>query len=78
MDVRPATTADWPAVAALLAELGRPDVRGTSGEMEAAEIYAAYLERPDTVALVATDGDRVVGFCDLEYRTRLNFLTPQA
>lgn len=78
MRVREATAGDWPAVAALLAELGRPPALGTPEEAELRRVFLAYLERDDVVALVAEDGDRVVGFCDLELRTRLNFAEPQA
>ena len=78
MDVREATSDDWPAVAALLADLGRPAVLGEADEDTARRVFLRYLERDDTVALVATDGDRVVGFCDVEFRERLNFTTSQA
>ena len=73
-----ARSEDWPAVAALLAELGRPDVRGDARESDYERMFAAYLERPDAVALVAERDDRVVGFLDMEYRIRLNHQTPQA
>jgi GNAT superfamily N-acetyltransferase len=77
-EVRAATANDWPAVEALLAELGRPDVRGTDDEEAARSLFLAYLERDDAVALVAEEEGRVVGFVDLEFRPRLNFTTPQA
>jgi GNAT superfamily N-acetyltransferase len=76
--VRDATTDDWPAVEALLAELGRPDVRGRETEDAAREAFLGYLRRDDAEALVAEEGGRVVGFVDMEYRVRLNFTTPQA
>lgn len=78
IEVREATEEDWLAVAQLLAELGRPDVLGGPEEDATREVFARYLERPDAVALVAIEDGRVIGFCDLEYRTRLNFTTPQA
>jgi GNAT superfamily N-acetyltransferase len=78
MDVRRATPDDWPAVAALLAELGRPNVLGTSEEEPARLLFLDYLKRRDAVALVAVDGGRVIGFCDVEFRPRLNFTTTQA
>jgi GNAT superfamily N-acetyltransferase len=78
IDVREATTKDWPHVAALLAELGRPDVRGLEEEGRHAERFADYLARPDTVALVAVIDGEIVGFVDLEFRQRLNFRTLQA
>jgi PhnO protein len=61
-----------------LAELGRPDVRGDPHEDEHRRMFAAYLERADTVALVAEREGRIVGFLDAEYRVRLNHRTPQA
>jgi GNAT superfamily N-acetyltransferase len=76
--VREATAADWPAVAALLAELGRPEALGTPEEEDLRRVFLGYLERDDAVALMAEDDGRVVGFCDLELRTRLNFVEPQA
>jgi GNAT superfamily N-acetyltransferase len=78
MRVRDAVPDDWPAVVALLAELGRPDVRGAEDEPERERDFVRYLGRDDTVALVAEDGGRVVGFVDLEFRQRLNFATPEA
>lgn len=78
MLIRDALPGDWPPVAALLAELGRPDVRESPDEDAHRRVFEAYLDRSDTVALVAEDDGRVVGFCDLEFRQRLNFLAPQA
>jgi GNAT superfamily N-acetyltransferase len=76
--VRRATDEDWPAVASLLAELGRPEALGTPDEADLREVYLAYLPRDDVEALVAEDDGRITGFCDLEFRTRLNFFAPQA
>lgn len=78
MIVRDATPDDFEAVARLLAELGRPEVLGTPEEGEHRLAFEAYRARGDARALVAVDGERVVGFCDLEFRARLNFLTEQA
>ena len=78
MQVREARTHDWPVVAALLAELGRPDVRGRDDEDEHRAVFEGYLRRPDAVALVAEENGEIVGFVDLEFRDRLNFGTPQA
>jgi GNAT superfamily N-acetyltransferase len=75
--VREATPKDWPAVAALLSELGRPDVRG-DGEDPYRELFADYLRRPDAVALVVEDDGAVVGFVNVEFRSRLNRGTPEA
>ena len=78
MEVRDATGADWPAVSTLLAELGRPDVRGAADEDFHGDRFEDYLARPDTVAVVAVDEGEVVGFIDLEFRRRLNFRDEQA
>jgi GNAT superfamily N-acetyltransferase len=79
ISVREATKEDWPAVAALLGELGRPAVLGREDEAAFRAIYDRYVERPDTVALVAVDDDgRVIGFVDMELIVRLNFLEPMA
>ena len=76
--IREATPDDWPAVAGLLAELGRPDVRGGGEEEAGAEVFRSYLRRPDAVALVAEEDGHVVGFLNMEYRVRLNFTSLQA
>jgi GNAT superfamily N-acetyltransferase len=76
--IREANADDWPAVAVLLAQLGRPDVSGTDQEKDARSVFLSYLRRSDAVALVAEEGGLVVGFLDMEYRVRLNFTTPQA
>jgi GNAT superfamily N-acetyltransferase len=76
--VREATAEDWPVVAALLAALGRPEALGTPEEEDLRRVFLAYLQRDDVVALVAEEDGRVVGFCDLEFRARLNFSEPQA
>jgi GNAT superfamily N-acetyltransferase len=76
--IREGRPEDWPAVADLLAQLGRPDVRGTGEEPAAREVFEGYLERPDAVLLLAEVDERVVGLLDMEYRVRLNFTVPQA
>ncbi len=75
--VRPAADQDFPAVAALLAELGRPQL---SPETEAAarEVYRRHTSRTDTASLVAESNGRVVGFLSLEFRDRLNRARVQA
>jgi GNAT superfamily N-acetyltransferase len=78
INVRTASPEDWPAVASLLAELGRPDVRGGPDEDSARRLFIAYLDRADAVALVAEDDRQVIGFCDVEFRPHLNFTRPQA
>jgi GNAT superfamily N-acetyltransferase len=77
--VRFVTPADWKAVAALLAELGRPAVLAAEDEEVHRDFFEKYLEREDAVGLVAvSDAGDVVGFCDLEFRQRLAFRQPQA
>ena len=65
-------------MAGLLAQLGRPDVRGSVDEDLGRQTFESYLERPHTMAFVAEMDGRVVGFVNLEFRMRLNFTTPQA
>jgi GNAT superfamily N-acetyltransferase len=76
--IRDARAEDWPQVSDLLAELGRPDVRADDEEPRHGEAFTRYLERADTLMLVADDDGDLVGFVDVEFRQRLNFLTPQA
>jgi GNAT superfamily N-acetyltransferase len=76
--VREARAEDWEKVAALLAELGRPEALSTAQELQLREVFERYLSRSDVVALVAEVDGAVVGFVDLEFRTRLNFEEPQA
>jgi GNAT superfamily N-acetyltransferase len=76
--IREARPDDWPDVAELLAQLGRPDVRATGEVAAARQVFERYLDRADAVILVAEDGGKVVGLLDMEYRVRLNFTTPQA
>ena len=76
--VRDARSEDWPAVLALLVQLGRPEPSPEEDEATLREVFDRYLQRPDAVALVAEEDGRVVGFMDMELRTRLNFATPQA
>ncbi len=78
MHVRDARADDWSGVSSLLAQLGRPDVRGQTDEPEHRHAFEAYLARPDTIALVADDEGALVGFVDVELRQRLNFLRAQA
>ena len=68
--IRPAEHRDFPAVAALLAELGRPRV-GPDAVTLARQIYARHIARPDTASLVAEVDGAVVGFMSLELRERL-------
>jgi len=78
VEVREACASDWPAVSALLAELGRPDVRGRDDEEDHRGRFEDYLARTDALGLVAVDDGEVVGFIDLEFRQRLNFAQEEA
>ena len=78
MQVREARPDDWEPVKELLAELGRPAVRDDPGEPRHRARYEQYLARDDALALVAEDDGMVVGFVDVEFRQRLNFLQPEA
>ena len=75
--IRDARPGDWPAVAELLRQLGRPSALGTETEGELRRVYDEFLSRPDAAALVAEYDGRVVGFCDLLFLPRLNFAGPQ-
>lgn len=78
MDVRLATTEDFDAVTRLLEHLGRPTITPRT-RAEAWEIYCEQIADPNTEHLVAvTPRNRVVGFCSLHFRTRLNQTDPQA
>jgi len=78
--VREARPADFPAVAALLEELGRPTVLGTPEEQEHRTRFEAWLNAADLFAFVAEDDEReeVIGFIDVIFVPRLNFTAPQA
>jgi GNAT superfamily N-acetyltransferase len=76
--IRDARADDWAQVSDLLAELGRPDVRESEDEPRHGEAFARYLQRAETLALVAEEDVNIVGFVDVEFRQRLNFLSPQA
>jgi GNAT superfamily N-acetyltransferase len=75
--VRPATSEDFAAVAALLAGLGRPAL--TPETLEAArQVYDRHIVRPDTASLVAEVDGQAIGFMSLEFRERLNRTRLQA
>jgi GNAT superfamily N-acetyltransferase len=74
--VRLAGPEDFDAVTALLAELGRPVV---TDRATCRAVYDRDLADPEAAHLLAEDDDgRVVGFCSLHFRPRLNQTTPQA
>jgi GNAT superfamily N-acetyltransferase len=74
--VRLAGPEDFEAVTALLVELGRPAV--TDRETCLA-VYTRDLQDPGASHLLAEDDEgRIVGFCSLHFRPRLNQVSPQA
>jgi GNAT superfamily N-acetyltransferase len=76
--VRSIESADFEAVTALLQSLGRPEVTDAT-EGGAREVFDTQVADDGCDHLVALDDDgRVVGFCSLHYRPRLNHATPQA
>ena len=75
--IRPITGDDFDAVAALLAELGRPTLSDAS-RAGAAEVYHRHVDRSDTASLLAERDGRAIGFCSLEFRDRLNWGVEQA
>ncbi|HEY3367720.1 MAG TPA: GNAT family N-acetyltransferase [Symbiobacteriaceae bacterium] len=77
ISTRRAIAPDFEAVAALLAELGRPPVT-SKNRRQLQATYVRHIERHDTASLVAELSGKVVGFCSLERRDRLNRPDPQA
>jgi GNAT superfamily N-acetyltransferase len=75
--IREAVADDWPGVAAVLAELGRPDARGEPEEQRHQAIFVSYLERDDVDAFVAEENNDILGFVNVEYRARLKMDPPQ-
>lgn len=77
LHVRQARAADFEAVTALLAELGRPAPTPASLD-SLRQVYEAYINRPDTAPHVAESDGQLVGFISLEFRSRLNWKTIEA
>ena len=78
MVIRSAQPDDFGPVTRLLERLGRPTVTPRS-RAAVKEVFNAQLVDPSTSHLVAVTGrDRVIGFCSLHYRARLNHDHPQA
>jgi GNAT superfamily N-acetyltransferase len=74
--VRLAGPADFDPVSALLEELGRPAVTDRDACLA---VYERDLADPEAQHLLAEDDDgRIVGFCSLHFRPRLNQTSPQA
>jgi hypothetical protein len=78
MVIRTAQPDDFGPVTRLLERLGRPAVTPRN-RAAVKEIYNAQLTDSATSHLVAVTGrDRVIGFCSLHFRARLNHHQPQA
>lgn len=78
MDVRSAQPGDFAAITDLLDQLGRSRVPHDDYQA-AKQVFFDQLSDPLSEHLTATDRDgRVVGFCSLHFRMRLNHTTPQA
>lgn len=75
--VRPVGRADFAAVSALLAELGRPAVT-PEREAAARAVFNRHVAAPDTASLLAERDGVPVGFLALHFRERLNQVTPDA
>jgi GNAT superfamily N-acetyltransferase len=76
--IRAARAEDWPAVAALLVELGRGVAEGTAEDPTHSMQFAGHLRRLDSVTLVAERDGAVIGVVDMEYHQRLGDHRPQA
>ena len=78
MRVRAASRADFEAVTALLELLGRPKVTDATRE-DCRAVFEEQVVDPNAHHIVAEDEEgRVVGFCSLHFRERLNFPTEEA
>jgi len=76
--VRPASRADFEAVAALLEELGRPTV-GDATRADCRAVFEEQVVDPNAHHIVVEDEhENVVAFCSLHFRERLNYATPEA
>jgi len=78
VDVRFARPDDWPAVAALLVELGRGVAEGTADDPTHRQAFAGHLRGIGNVTLVAGSSGVIVGMIDMEYHQRLGDHRPQA
>ena len=76
LNIRRAMPADFPRVAALLAELGRPALTAETADAAQA-VYERHLAGPWTASLVAESDGTIVGFLSLVFRDHLNFVHPQ-
>lgn len=75
--IRPIKREDFEAVAALLAELGRPALTDAS-RPALREVFERHVAADRTASLLALRGDHAVGVVTMELRQRLNWPTPEA
>lgn len=75
--VRDAEERDFDVVAALLGELGRTPISDETRSSFRFE-YLRQLHDPSCAHLVAESDGKVVGFCVIHLRRRLNRATPEA
>jgi len=75
--VRRIGTEDYEAVAALLAELGRPAVSGSPDDPTRA-VFARHVADPAAASLIAEVEGTAAGFISLHFRERLNHPTLEA
>src|SRR5947208_5090801 len=76
--IRSAQPDDFGPVTRLLERLGRPTVTPRN-RAAVKDVFNVQLTDPSTSHLVAVTGrDRVIGFCSLHFRTRLNHDRPHA
>ena len=76
--IRAARRDDFEAVVALLEELGRPDVTAATRD-DCRAIYDEQVVDPNSHHIVAEDdAGRVVAFCSVHFRGRLNWPSPEA
>jgi GNAT superfamily N-acetyltransferase len=78
VSVRLARPEDWPAVAALLVELGRGVAAGTADDPTHRLQFAGHIRQIEHVTLVAVSDAGIVGIIDMEYHQRLGDHRPQA
>ena len=77
MRVRAARRDDYDAVVALLEALGRPEVTEATDD-DCRAVYEAQIVDPDSHHIVAEDGEGVVAFASVHFRTRLNHPSEEA
>ena len=77
MRIRPARGDDFAAVTRLLEALGRPAVTDETID-DCRVIWEDQVVDPGSHHSVAEEDGRVVGFCSLHFRTRLNHPTEEA